>query len=88
MEPHFRINVSRNGVHFFATATHSCVSKRQAQEVYKELSNRFPVGEGFKVDVSFVDCVGYSVNPNDWKTIYDEEDDTNEWSVNDTPSQR
>lgn len=59
MESHFVINVAqRNSTtgrygHLFATASHSCVTGWEMEEVYKAINTRFPAPE-FKVEVSRV----------------------------------
>lgn len=60
---HYRINVAKDGKHFFATASHSLTTTDEAQSVYKEISERFPEEEGFEVTVVLVEAFG---KPVDW----------------------
>ena len=52
MQDHYRINVSLNGRHFFATAPNSVTSLDQAELVAREIRARFPATEGFLVTVT------------------------------------
>lgn len=62
MQSHYEINVSLDGRHLFATAPRSCVTKRDAQTVYRQLAKRFPESEGFAISVTFADCVNRGVS--------------------------
>lgn len=47
----FRINVAKNGQHFFATADHSLTSLAKAKRVMRALCRAFPNSEGYDVSV-------------------------------------
>ena len=49
---YYEINVSLNGVHFFATAERSCTTYNQAVKIYKEIKKRFPATEGYEIRVT------------------------------------
>ena len=63
MQDHYEINVSHYGSHFFATAPRSCVSETQMNKVFREIKNRFPESEGFKVTVTYYTVKGREVHP-------------------------
>lgn len=56
MQSHYEINVSKDGLHFFATAERSGVTREHVARVYAELVLRFPTREGYAVSVSYCDC--------------------------------
>lgn len=58
---HYEINVSLNGRHFFATANRSATTEGEAKRLFKELTQRFPESEGFKVEVSSIECTSYRI---------------------------
>lgn len=60
-QSHYKVNVSKDGKHFFATATRSIVEDTKLTMVFKELITRFPESEGFKVTVTYWSCSGQSV---------------------------
>lgn len=62
MQSHYRINVSLNGRHFFATAEHSCVDVENTESVFKEIQERFPKKDGFEVTCTHWDVSGSRVN--------------------------
>lgn len=59
---YYEINVSLNGLHFFATAPRSCVTEHQCKNVLKELLRRFPESEGWKVTVTRYETLGTRLN--------------------------
>lgn len=61
MESHYEINVSLNGRHFFATSPRSCNNKIKAEELFDEISNRFPKEEGFEVSCTHWEISGSTV---------------------------
>lgn len=61
IQSHYEINVSLNGKHFFATDARSCVTEFEAKRVYTELSQRFPVTQGYEVSCTHWRCGGTSV---------------------------
>lgn len=46
---HYEINVSLNGTHYFATASHSLVSEDQAHDLEEHFERVFPESEGYEV---------------------------------------
>jgi hypothetical protein len=65
MESHYEINVSLRGVHFFATAPRSCRDKRATLAVLGELRRRFPAADGFDISVTYYQCAGYLLAPDE-----------------------
>lgn len=62
MQSFYEVNVSLNGMHFFATAPRSGVSRENAKFIAQELTRRFPEAEGYKVTVTKWDACGRDVN--------------------------
>ena len=58
---YYEINVSLNGVHFFATAERSCTTYNQAIKVYKELEKRFPASEGYELTLRAWETIGKEI---------------------------
>lgn len=60
MESYFEINVSKNGVHFFATAPRSLpvYSFNRVEEVLKVIREKFPESEGYKIGVTRWEITG------------------------------
>ena len=50
---HYRINVAKNGLHFFATAPDSITEPHHMKEVLKELREKFPESDGYEVTVTY-----------------------------------
>ncbi len=50
--PHYEINVSRCGRHYFATAPRSLRNAVDARMVYRDLRARFHESEGFEISVT------------------------------------
>lgn len=59
---YYEINVSLNGKHLFATAERSITGEWKLREVYKILKEKFPVEEGYKIDITRWDKVGKHIN--------------------------
>lgn len=49
---YYEINVSLNGVHFFATHKRSLTDKRKMQEVLEVFKEKFPESEGYQIIVT------------------------------------
>lgn len=47
----YRINVARNGQHFFATADYSLTSLSKARRVMRAFCRAFPNSEGYEIRV-------------------------------------
>ena len=62
MENYVEINVSRNGVHFFATAKRSARTLEQAVVLIMEIKKRFPESEGFDVSATEWRALGSEVD--------------------------
>lgn len=58
----YEINVSLNGVHFFATHERSIVSERKLKEVYKVFKEKFPEAEGYEISVTYWTKSGREIN--------------------------
>lgn len=48
---HYEVNVSRNGIHVFATHERSLVSLEKARAVRDLLREKFPQSEGYEVQL-------------------------------------
>lgn len=59
---YYEINVSKNGKHFFATSERSITSEDKLNEVYGELKRAFPVSDGYKMNVTYWEKQGQSVD--------------------------
>lgn len=55
---YYEINVSINGQHLFATSKRSITSTPKLEEVYKILKEKFPVEEGYNLNVTRYETVG------------------------------
>ncbi|MHA2403849.1 MAG: hypothetical protein ACXADH_12715 [Candidatus Kariarchaeaceae archaeon] len=64
----YEINVSKNGVHFFATAERSLTAKSIAKLAYDKLKEAFPESEGYKLTISRWETVGKEVKPSELET--------------------
>ena len=58
---YFEINVSKNGLHYFATAERSLTSEKEARAVAVDMQRRFPPSEGFQVSLTHYECRGKSL---------------------------
>lgn len=52
----YEINVSRHGVHLFATHERSVRDSTKAKSLTKEIRYRFPESEGFQVTCKRINC--------------------------------
>jgi hypothetical protein len=55
---YYQINISKNGQHYFATAEHSVTDFAKANELYKDLVQKFPTIAGFKTEMRRYETVG------------------------------
>jgi hypothetical protein len=60
---YYEINVSRGGVHYFATAERSLTTLTQVKEVYQKLKISFPENAGYSITISKWQKVGESIDP-------------------------
>lgn len=60
---YYEINVSLNGVHFFATAPRSILTLRQLNEVYAALADRFHEADGYLLNVTYWRTEGTHISP-------------------------
>jgi uncharacterized protein (DUF2345 family) len=67
---HYKINVSHNGMHFFATADHSITDPSHLAVVFNEFQKRFPKNEGFELNAWYYQDEGASVNVNSFIKEY------------------
>jgi hypothetical protein len=58
----YEINVSLNGVHYFATSERSITTHEKMLSVYQSLRAAFPPGDGFEISVTEWRRVGTAVN--------------------------
>lgn len=59
---HYEINVSLNGMHFFATAERSIQSEEKLIQVYNALKAAFPEDKGYWVKATYWQKTGKEVN--------------------------
>ena len=59
---YYEINVSLNGIHFFATDKRSIPTREKLEQVYKVLKEKFPEEEGYKLNVSFWEEIGHTID--------------------------
>ena len=59
---YYEINVSLNGVHYFATDKRSAQSTLQAKELVAAFRKGFPAAEGYRIDVTKWETVGQSID--------------------------
>ena len=62
---YYEINISKNGYHVFATAPRSCGCTRDLDILYKLLSQKFPKSEGYEINITRYETVGYGIDPED-----------------------
>lgn len=62
---YYEINVSLNGMHFFATDERSIKDSRKLYEVYYALKERFSEKDGFEISVTEWNILGKSVEMED-----------------------
>lgn len=60
---YFSINVSLNGVHFFATSSRSITDRDHLAEVWKVINQKFPKEEGYQVTCTEHKLTGRHVPP-------------------------
>jgi hypothetical protein len=61
---HYKINIAKNNEHYFAIAEHSLKDFKKANEVYKDLLQKFPSTEGFKLELTRWDTIGTVITRN------------------------
>lgn len=59
---YYEINVSLNGVHFFATDERSCKFKSKLEELLKVFRVKFPESEGYKITVTEWQTLGHPID--------------------------
>lgn len=59
---YYRINVSLNGRHFFATAEQSITCRDKADYMYHDFKQRFPLADGFTITVTAWVTTGETIN--------------------------
>ena len=62
---YYQINVSKNGYHVLATAPESAPYEHDAKKLYKLLKKKFPLEEGYRIDVTFYTTTGQPVDFDD-----------------------
>lgn len=62
---HYEINISKNGQHYFATASRSLTDEEKAKEIHRALVAAFPASQGFKIEVTHWENLGHVL---DWET--------------------
>jgi hypothetical protein len=58
---YYEINISKNGMHFFATAERSITSYKELQKVYSVIQEKFPKSEGYELSVKEYQVIGKHV---------------------------
>ena len=59
---HYEINVSLNGMHFFATHARSITDLAKCRKVYDSLRVAFPESEGYEIAVQYIETSGRYVD--------------------------
>lgn len=59
MQSYYEINVSKNGKYVFSTAERSATNIWEARKLYKLFKEKFPESEGYKIDVTYWECIGH-----------------------------
>lgn len=54
----YEINISKNGIHFFATHERSVSSSKKLKEIYPILKEKFPEEEGYLISVTKYERIG------------------------------
>lgn len=62
---YYEINVSKNGLHYFATAERSITSLTQAEGLYMVFKEKFPESEGYQISVTQWNKVGKPMDMSD-----------------------
>lgn len=60
----YKINIAKNNEHYFATAEHSLPDFEKANAVYKDLLQKFPPVDGFKLELTNWNKVGTVITRN------------------------
>jgi hypothetical protein len=58
---YYEINVSLNGVHFFATSERSIREYSKLEKIHSKFVEKFPEEEGYKISVTKWEKTGYPV---------------------------
>ena len=58
---YYKINVSLDNWHFFATSEHSITSKVQLNKVLPIFKEKFPKSEGYSISVMLLKTVGEEI---------------------------
>lgn len=61
---HYEINVSRMGMHFFATTERSITSESSFKTALKIFNEKFPRSEGYVISASLVHTTGHCIDIN------------------------
>ena len=59
---HYEINVSKDGLHLFATAQRSCHDRDDYERVLEIIKQKFPESEGYKVSATAEYQFGMTMN--------------------------
>lgn len=60
---HYEINVTLNRKHLFATAERSLTTESDMRKLLKTFKNKFPESEGYEIQVSQIETIGYLIDP-------------------------
>jgi len=59
---HYKINVSKNGKHYFSTSKNSVQIKEEARKLAKHFRDVFPKREGYEIAITHWETVGEEVD--------------------------
>ena len=59
---YYKINVSLNGKHLFATAKESITTPWRLKEVYNIFMEKFPESEGYKISITKWEEIGKEID--------------------------
>jgi hypothetical protein len=62
-QSHYEINVSLHGLHLFATAERSGVTREQTKRMYDVLAAKFPPKEGYSITLTYNEAIGRELRP-------------------------
>lgn len=62
IQPHYEINVSLNGKHFFATDSRSILFSWDLKKIYPIFKEKFPKSEGYELSIMKVHCSGETID--------------------------
>lgn len=62
MQSHYEINVSKNGLHLFATAPRSILSEVVAVKMVSLFREKFPESEGYSISMTYWKTEGHQCN--------------------------